>query len=137
MTGVVAVFRNGGGPTVMLRADMDGLPMRADTGLPYASTVTAKDEHGMVGVAHSCGHDMHVAWILGAARILTENRSAWQGTKENIIPDDAYLTACTGGIFRDLAIGAMAPVGLADWRHLACAIAAPASRSGAVLGSTG
>ena len=80
-TGVVAVLRNGDGPTVMLRADMDGLPMREDTGLPYASTVTAKDEHGaMVNVAHSCGHDMHVTWMLGAARILAESRSAWQGT---------------------------------------------------------
>jgi hippurate hydrolase len=65
----------------MLRADMDALPMREDTGLPYASTVTAKDEHGAtVGVAHSCGHDLHVAWMLGAARVLSENRSAWHGT---------------------------------------------------------
>jgi hippurate hydrolase len=81
LTGVVAVLRNGDGPTVMLRADMDGLPMREDTGLPYASTVTAKDERGsMVSVAHSCGHDMHVAWMLGAARILAGSRSAWRGT---------------------------------------------------------
>jgi len=81
VTGVVAVLRNGDGPTVMLRADMDGLPMREDTGLPYASTVTAKDEHGaMVSVAHSCGHDMHVAWMLGVARVLAESRSAWHGT---------------------------------------------------------
>jgi hippurate hydrolase len=81
VTGVVAVLRNGDGPTVMLRADMDGLPMREDTGLPYASTVTAKDEHGStVSVAHSCGHDMHVAWMVGAARILAESRSAWHGT---------------------------------------------------------
>jgi len=81
VTGVVAVLRNGDGPTVMLRADMDGLPMREDTGLPYASTVTAKDENGtMVGVAHSCGHDLHVAWMLGAARLLAESRSAWRGT---------------------------------------------------------
>jgi hippurate hydrolase len=81
VTGVVAVLRNGDGPTVMLRADMDGLPMREDTGLPYASTVTAKDEHGStVSVAHSCGHDMHVAWMLGSARILAESRSTWHGT---------------------------------------------------------
>ena len=81
VTGVVAVLRNGDGPTVMLRADMDGLPMREDTGLPYASTVTAEAEPGStVGVAHSCGHDLHVAWMLGAARILAESRSAWQGT---------------------------------------------------------
>ena len=81
VTGVVAVLRNGEGPTVMLRADMDALPMREDTGLPYASSVTAEDEQGaVVDVAHSCGHDMHVAWMLGAARVLAENRSAWHGT---------------------------------------------------------
>jgi hippurate hydrolase len=81
VTGVVAVLRNGDGPTVMLRADMDALPMREDTGLPYASTVTARDGQGAtVAVAHACGHDMHVAWMLGAARILAESRSAWQGT---------------------------------------------------------
>ncbi|ARP82053.1 amidohydrolase [Bordetella genomosp. 8] len=81
VTGVVCVLRNGVGPTVMLRADMDALPMAENTGLPYASTVTARDADGMeVGVAHSCGHDMHVAWMIGAARILAANRAAWQGT---------------------------------------------------------
>jgi amidohydrolase len=80
-TGVVAVLRNVTGPTVMLRADMDALPMQEKTGLPYASTVSAKDEDGSaVGVAHSCGHDMHVTWLLGAARVLAQNRAAWAGT---------------------------------------------------------
>jgi amidohydrolase len=80
-TGVVAVLRNGTGATVMLRADMDALPMQEKTGLPYASTVSAKDEDGSaVGVAHSCGHDMHVTWLLGAARVLARNRAAWAGT---------------------------------------------------------
>ena len=61
VTGVVGVLRNGDGPTVMLRADMDALPMVEDTGLPYASTATATDADGQtVGVAHSCGHDLHV-----------------------------------------------------------------------------
>ena len=72
VTGVVAFLRNGDGPTVMMRADMDALPMREDTGLPYASAVD--------GVSHSCGHDMHVAWMLGAARVLAESRKAWRGT---------------------------------------------------------
>jgi hippurate hydrolase len=72
VTGVVGVLRNGGGPTVMLRADMDALPMDEDTGLPYASEVA--------GAAHSCGHDLHVAWMLGAARVLAEARDAWRGT---------------------------------------------------------
>jgi amidohydrolase len=81
VTGVVAVLRNGEGPTVMLRADMDALPVTEATGLPYASTVTAKDEEGMqVGVAHACGHDLHVTWLLGAARLCAEHRGAWRGT---------------------------------------------------------
>lgn len=81
VTGVVCVMANGAGPTVMLRADMDGLPMAEDTGLEYASTVTARDAEGIeVGVAHSCGHDMHVTWMIGAARILAGNRFAWRGT---------------------------------------------------------
>jgi amidohydrolase len=81
VTGVVCVMKNGAGPTVMLRADMDALPMAESTGLPYASTVTTRDADGEeVGVAHSCGHDMHVTWMIGAARILSANRAAWRGT---------------------------------------------------------
>lgn len=80
-TGVVGLLRNGEGPTVMLRADMDALPVTEATGLPYASTVTAKDDDGVqVGVAHSCGHDFHVTWLMGAARLLAENRQSWKGT---------------------------------------------------------
>lgn len=80
-TGVVAVLENGDGPVVMLRADMDALPMAEATGLPFASTVTAKDEDGNeTGVAHTCGHDLHVAWMLGVARILAENCNLWRGT---------------------------------------------------------
>lgn len=81
VTGVVAVLRNGTGATVMLRADMDALPMAEATGLSYASTARANDEDGVeTGVAHSCGHDLHVTWLMGAARILAEHRDAWQGT---------------------------------------------------------
>jgi len=80
-TGVVCVLKNGTGSTVMLRADMDALPMAENTGLPYASTATARDADGVeVGVAHACGHDMHVTWMIGAARILATNRAAWHGT---------------------------------------------------------
>ncbi|MGE5385585.1 MAG: amidohydrolase [Betaproteobacteria bacterium] len=80
-TGVVGVLRNGDGPTVMLRADMDALPVAEATGLPYASTVTARDEEGVdVGVSHTCGHDLHVTWLMGAARLLAEHRTAWRGT---------------------------------------------------------
>jgi amidohydrolase len=80
-TGVVAVLRNGDGPTVMLRADMDALPVEEATGLPYASKVTAADVEGKtVPVSHMCGHDMHVTWLAGATRLLAAARATWRGT---------------------------------------------------------
>ena len=80
-TGVVGLLRNGNGPTVMLRADMDALPIEETTGLPYASKVTAKDREGKtVPVGHMCGHDMHVAWLIGATTLLAQARAAWHGT---------------------------------------------------------
>ena len=79
-TGVVGVLRNGDGPTVMLRADMDALPVREATGLPYASSVTADQDGKSVPVMHACGHDMHVAWLIGAATLLAQNRNSWRGT---------------------------------------------------------
>src|SRR3954454_3404841 len=72
-TGVVGLLRNGEGPTVMLRADMDALPVEEATGLPYASTVTATDSTGkIVPVMHACGHDMHVSWLIGAATLFAK-----------------------------------------------------------------
>ncbi|GAB2686247.1 amidohydrolase [Saccharopolyspora gloriosae] len=80
-TGVVGVLRNGAGPTVLLRADMDALPVREQTGLDYASTqVTTNDAGEEVPVAHACGHDMHVTWLLGAAKVLGSRRADWAGT---------------------------------------------------------
>jgi hippurate hydrolase len=80
-TGVVGLLRNGDGPTVMLRADMDALPVQEATGLPYASKATATDAGGrVVPVGHMCGHDMHVTWLVGATRLLAETRTAWRGT---------------------------------------------------------
>ena len=79
-TGVVGVLRNGDGPTVMLRADMDALPVREATGLPYASNVTADQNGKSVPVMHACGHDMHVTWLVGAATVLGQSRNAWRGT---------------------------------------------------------
>lgn len=80
-TGVVGVLKNDAGPTVMLRADMDALPVTEATGLPYASTTKARDEDGIeVGVTHACGHDMHVTWLIGAARILSQHLNLWKGT---------------------------------------------------------
>ena len=80
-TGVVGLLRNGEGPTVMLRADMDALPVQEATGLPYASKVTATDSTGKtVPVMHACGHDMHVTWLIGAATLFAKARDAWKGT---------------------------------------------------------
>ncbi len=80
-TGVVGILRNGDGPTVMLRADMDALPIKEATGLPYASTVTGIDPSGKtVPVAHSCGHDMHVACLIGATSLFAKSRDSWKGT---------------------------------------------------------
>ena len=76
-TGVVGLLRNGDGPTVLLRADMDALPIKESTGLPYASDKAGTDRFGQAtSIAHACGHDMHIAWLMGATRILAENRSA-------------------------------------------------------------
>jgi hippurate hydrolase len=80
-TGVVGLLRNGEGPTVMLRADMDALPVEEATGLPYASKVTATDVDGKtVPVGHMCGHDMHVTWLVGATTLFALARDAWRGT---------------------------------------------------------
>jgi amidohydrolase len=80
-TGVVALLRNGEGPVVMLRADMDALPVEEATDLPYASKATATDSTGkLVPVMHACGHDMHVTWLLGAATLFAKSRDAWNGT---------------------------------------------------------
>jgi amidohydrolase len=80
-TGVVGVLVNGDGPTVLLRADMDGLPVAEDTGLDYASTVLAIDETGREApVMHACGHDIHVTCLIGAAEYLAEHRDLWSGT---------------------------------------------------------
>src|SRR6476660_3870166 len=80
-TGVVGLLRNGDGPTVMLRADMDALPVEEATGLPYDSKVKMTDREGnTVPVGHMCGHDMHVTWLAGAATLFAHVRDAWRGT---------------------------------------------------------
>ncbi|QNE37812.1 amidohydrolase [Leifsonia shinshuensis] len=80
-TGVIGILENGDGPVVLMRADMDALPIAEATGLPYASSEHATDRDGAdVPVMHACGHDAHVACLLGAARLLAATPSAWQGT---------------------------------------------------------
>lgn len=79
-TGVVGILENGAGPTVMLRADMDALPVREQTGLPYSSGSSGVDPDGLlVDVMHACGHDMHVTCLSAAATILARNRDRWTG----------------------------------------------------------
>jgi amidohydrolase len=79
--GVVGIMKNGPGPIVMVRTDMDGLPVVENTGLSYASKVKVRRADGVeVGVMHACGHDLHMAVFLGTARVLAETRSLWSGT---------------------------------------------------------
>ena len=80
-TGVVAVLKNGAGPTVLLRTELDALPVTEATGLSFASTVHTKDDNGAdVGVMHACGHDLHMAAVVSTARIMAGDRSRWHGT---------------------------------------------------------
>lgn len=80
-TGVVAILRNGAGPAVMLRTELDALPVEEKTGLPYASTVHTKDDAGHdVAVMHACGHDIHMAALVGTATIMAQNKKSWRGT---------------------------------------------------------
>jgi len=104
--GVVAVLRNGAGPTALVRSDLDALPVREETGLPYASTVTAQDLGGKpVPVMHACGHDIHMSCLVGVARLLTALHTHWSGTvvligqpaEERGIGARAMLTA---GLYR-------------------------------------
>ncbi|WP_286233556.1 amidohydrolase [Thalassotalea sediminis] len=80
-TGIVALMENGDGPLVMMRADMDGLPVVEQSGLPMASTVKTTDWDGNeVGVMHACGHDVHITSLVGTARYMSNNRDEWSGT---------------------------------------------------------
>lgn len=79
--GVVGVLKNGEGPVIMVRTDMDALPVKELTGLPYASKKLVKEESGReVNVMHACGHDMHMTSFIGTARVLAKSRDQWKGT---------------------------------------------------------
>src|ERR1700730_15586031 len=80
-TGVVAILKNGPGPSIMLRTELDALPVEEQTGLPYASKVRAKDDAGRdVPVMHACGHDLHMAALLATAEIMARSKNTWHGT---------------------------------------------------------
>ena len=79
--GVVGVLRNGAGPTVLVRTDMDALPIKEQTGVTYASTISTKNDAGeTVSVMHACGHDIHMASWVGAATLLARAKERWHGT---------------------------------------------------------
>jgi len=79
--GVVGLLKNGDGPTVMFRSDLDALPVMEETGVPYASKITVKDEAGAsVGVMHACGHDIHITNLIALARYAGSHKTEWQGT---------------------------------------------------------
>ena len=80
-TGVVAILKNGAGPTVMLRTELDALPVEEKTGLAYASKVRTKDDSGRdVSVMHACGHDVHMASLFGTAAVMSRSKDTWHGT---------------------------------------------------------
>src|SRR5580704_649299 len=80
-TGIVAILKNGTGPTVMLRTELDALPVEEKTGLPYASKIHAKDDAGRdVPVMHACGHDLHMAAFMGTATVMAHSKDSWHGT---------------------------------------------------------
>ena len=129
-TGVVAMLTNGDGPMVLLRADIDALPVLEDTGLPYASTVRAAGVDGREQpVAHACGHDMHATWMIGVATLLATHRDQWQGTVMLLLQPAEEVGAGAAamvddGLFErfgtpDVALGqhvAPAPAGLVLYR---------------------
>src|SRR4051812_10428539 len=100
--GVVGVLRNGKGPTVLVRTDMDALPVKEKTGLPYASTVTAKNDAGeVVPVMHACGHDIHMASWVGAATLLARSRDRWHGTLVFVAQPAEEIVKGAAAILRD------------------------------------
>ena len=120
-TGVVGILRNGDGPTVLLRADMDALPVREDTGLPYASTAlgTPRGATSPVPVAHACGHDMHVACLLGAAQLLADSQKHWGGTLVAVFQPAEETGDGARGMVADGLADLVGPVDVALGQHVA------------------
>jgi len=100
--GVVAIMKNGNGPTVLVRSDMDALPVQEQTGLPYASSVRAKSQTGDdVPVMHACGHDIHMTNLLGTAKMLAQLKSQWHGTVMLIGQPAEEVVKGADGMLRD------------------------------------
>jgi len=101
-TGIVAILKNGAGPTIMLRTELDALPVEEKTGLPYASKVHTKDDSGQdVSVMHACGHDLHMSSLLGTAEIMARSKDTWHGTLMLIGQPAEETIAGAQGMVRD------------------------------------
>lgn len=136
-TGVVGILRNGEGPTVLLRADMDALPVREATGLPYASTVTATTDDGTdVPVMHACGHDVHVTCLLGAIDLLAGAKDQWSGTVVAVFQPAEEVADGASGMVKDGLVDLVGKVDVALCQHvLAFPTGQVGTRSGPVLSS--
>jgi len=118
-TGVTAVLQNGNGPTVLLRADMDALPLQERTGADYASTITAQDQGGdRVPVMHACGHDVHVACLLGASRLLAEHQDKWRGTLVALFQPAEETGDGARGMLADALLDRIPPPDVALAQHV-------------------
>ncbi|GAB7068858.1 amidohydrolase [Mycobacterium hodleri] len=132
-SGVIGVLRNGSGPTVLLRADMDALPVEEATGLPYASTVHTNDAAGnAVPVMHACGHDVHVTCLLGAAALLSEGTQSWNGTVIALFQPAEEVGDGARGMVDDGLADVIPPVDVALAQHV---LPAPAGLVGTHRGS--
>jgi hippurate hydrolase len=131
-TGVLGVLHNGDGPTVLLRADMDALPVAETTGLPYASTVTETDAAGSeVPVMHACGHDVHVTCLLGAAQLLADGAAHWSGTLVALFQPAEELGDGARGMIDDGLAGLVGKPDVALAQHV---LAFPAGELGTRAG---
>jgi amidohydrolase len=118
-TGVIGIMRNGSGPTVLIRADMDALPVEEATGLPYASTVHTTDSAGNeVPVMHACGHDVHVACLLGASTLLSEGTHHWNGTAIAVFQPAEEVGDGARGMVDDGLADIIPPVDVALAQHV-------------------
>lgn len=113
-TGVIGIMRNGSGPTVLIRADMDALPVKEATGLPYASTARGTGAGAAeVPVMHACGHDVHMACLLGAATLLAEGTQHWNGTAIALFQPAEEAGDGARGMVEDGLADALPPVDVA------------------------
>jgi amidohydrolase len=136
-TGVVGILRNGDGPTVLMRSEIDALPVKEKTGLPYASTVTATDQAGDdVPVMHACGHDVHVTCLLGASSLLAKARTRWNGSVVALFQPAEELGEGAQAMVDDGLAGIVGDVSVALTQHvLPFPSGQVASRPGTVFSS--